>query len=454
MGSLPLTIVSFVAALAILISIHEFGHFWVARKLGVKVLRFSVGFGKPIWKKTGKVDQTEYVIAAIPLGGYVKMLDEREAPVDESEVHRAFNRQSLKVRSAIVFAGPLFNFLFAIAAYWFIFIVGDTGMRPIIGEVLPETPAAEAQLKPGEEITAIGERTTATWENAVYALLASSIESREIKFSLRDEQGYERTVLLNLTQVDPDNTEVKILKQLGIEPFEPVLPAVIGRVLEGEAADKAGLKPGDQIVSVDGKNIDNWLDWVTIIRANAEKSLDISIQRAGSIMQLVIVPGSFQNGDQTIGRIGAAAEIPEGFMERYQALVTYNPLVAAKLAVEKTWDFSVLTLNVLGKILIGEASVNNLSGPITIAQTAGKTASIGYIYFIKFLAVVSISLGVLNLLPVPVLDGGHLFFFLLEAIKGSPLSESFIEAGQRIGVVLLMGLMGLAFYIDLTRFFS
>ena len=452
MDSLPFTLLAFIVALAVLISIHEFGHFWVARKLGVKVLRFSIGFGKPLWKKTGKIDGTEYVVAAIPLGGYVKMLDEREAPVDDAELDRAFNRQSLKVRSAIVFAGPLFNFLFAIFAYWLVFVIGDTGMKPIIGEVKANSPAAEAGLLPGDRITAIGGRQTATWENTVYALLASSIETDRVSMSVSDEQDYPRSLQLDLSKIDPENTDVSLLEQMGVTPFSPKLPAIIGEVVVGEAADKAGLKKGDKITAVDREAVESWTAWVDIIRKNPEQSLQVSFQREATILETTLIPKTVKLGEETIGRIGAAAEIPEGFIEKYQAKVTYGPLVAMKLSIEKTWDFSVLTLNVLGKILIGDASVNNLSGPITIAQTAGKTASVGFIYFVKFLAVVSISLGVLNLLPIPVLDGGHLFFFLLEAIKGSPLSEGFVEIGHRIGLALLLALMMLAFYVDISRF--
>ena len=452
MDSLPFTLLAFIVALAILISIHEFGHFWVARKLGVKVLRFSIGFGKPLWKKTGKVDNTEYVVAAIPLGGYVKMLDEREAPVDEAEQHRAFNRQNLKVRSAIVFAGPLFNFLFAIFAYWLVFVVGDTGMKPIVGDVIENSPAAEAGLLPGDRITAIGERQTATWENTVYALLASSIETEQVAVTVSDAQDYPRSLQLNLADIDPENTDVSLLEQMGVTPFTPKLPAVIGEIVAGEAADRAGLKKSDKVIAVNQEPVESWSAWVDVIRKNPEQSLLVTIEREAALMDVTLIPKKTSLGDETIGRIGAAAEIPEGFLEQYQAKVSYGPLVAVKLSVEKTWDFSVLTLNVLGKILIGDASVNNLSGPITIAQTAGKTASIGFIYFVKFLAIVSISLGVLNLLPIPVLDGGHLFFFLLEAIKGSPLSEGFIEFGQRIGLALLIALMGLAFYVDISRF--
>jgi len=454
MGSLPFTLLAFIVALAILISIHEFGHFWVARKLGVKVLRFSVGFGKPLWTKKGKVDDTEYVVAAIPLGGYVKMLDEREAPVAEEELHRAFNRQSLKVRSAIVIAGPLFNFLFAILTYWLIFIIGDTGLKPIVGEVIPDSPAAEAGLMPGDQIAKIGTRKTATWENTVYAFLAGAIETESIAIAIRDKDGFNRNTQMNLTSVDPENTEIKLLDQLGIKPFSPELPPIIGQVLAGEPAAQAGLKQGDRILQTNEQTISNWSDWVEMIRNNPDKALTVEFERNGQVVNTTLIPAAVESGDKAIGRIGAAAQVPEGFFDEFQARERYAPLDALQLSVEKTWDFSVLTLKVLGKILIGEASVNNLSGPITIAQTAGKSASIGYMYFLKFLAIVSISLGVLNLLPIPVLDGGHLLFFILEAIKGSALSETFIEQGQRIGFALLIALMGVAFYVDINRFFN
>lgn len=454
MESLPFTLLAFVIALAILISVHEFGHFWVARKLGVKVLRFSIGFGKPLWKKTGKTDGTEFVVAAIPLGGYVKMLDEREEPVAEHELHRAFNRQNLKVRSAIVIAGPLFNFLFAIFAYWLVFFIGDTGIRPIVGEIHADSPAARAGLNVGDEILAVGDRQTATWENAIYAFLASTLETDKVEISLTDENDFQRKVMMNLDGIDPENTEIKILTQVGIEPFSPVLPAVIGEVLSGESADIAGLKTGDEIIEVTGIRITDWNHWVEMIRASPEKALDVKFVRAGDINQTTLIPKLITHQDQSIGRIGASAKIPEGLFEKYQATTTFGPLISLKLAVEKTWDFSVLTLNVLGKILIGDASVKNLSGPITIAQTAGKSASIGFMYFLKFLAIVSVSLGVLNLLPIPILDGGHLFFYLLEGIKGSPLSESFIEQAQSIGLAILIALMGIAFYVDLTRLFN
>ena len=454
MDSLIGTLIAFIGALAILISVHEFGHFWVARKLGVKVLKFSIGFGKPLWTKKGIVDNTEFVIAAIPLGGYVKMLDEREEPVHEDELHRAFNRQSLKVRSAIVIAGPLFNFIFAIAAFWLIFFVGESGMRPMVGEIINNSPAAEAGLIVGDEIVSVGERKTSTWENTVYAFLASSIESDSISVTVNNDDYGQRDILVNLESINTDDTDNFLLDQIGLKPFLPKLPAAIGRVLIGEPADLAGLREGDKITKVNDQLISSWSEFVIVIRDNPEISLDISFERNGFVSETKLKPVSLKNNGQNIGRIGAAASVPEGFVEQYQAKTNYGPLESLDLAANKTWDFSILTLKVLGKIITGDASINNLSGPITIAQTAGRSANIGFLYFVKFLAIVSISLGVLNLLPIPVLDGGHLFFYILEAIKGSELSESFMEVGQKIGMVLLLMLMSVAFYVDISRLFS
>jgi len=454
MENLPSTLLFFVLSLAILISVHEFGHFWVARKLGVKVLTFSIGFGKPLWKRTGKIDNTEYVVAAIPLGGYVKMLDEREAPVAEHELHRAFNRQKLSVRSAIVFAGPLMNFIFAILAYWLIFSVGETGLKPYVGEVEKDSAAEIAGLTEKDLITNVADRSVTTWEDTLFALVKAAVEGDSVNVTVQDENLYSRTVNLNLSQVRPDNPDSNVIEQLGIEPFSPSLPPIIGTVVDNEPADLAGFKMGDRILRIDDEPVSDWVAWVELIRKSPEKKLQVQIDRAGQQLDLALTPWSIESGDQVIGRIGASVEVPEGFVEKYRAVSQYTLLESLQLSVQKTWDFSILTLRVLGQIITGDASINNLSGPITIAQTAGQSASFGFIYFMKFLAVVSISLGVLNLLPIPVLDGGHLFLYALEAVWGKALPESFVETGQRIGMALLLGLMMVAFYVDLNRLFS
>ncbi|MEJ2592297.1 MAG: sigma E protease regulator RseP [Candidatus Thiodiazotropha sp.] len=452
MDSLLFTILSFLVALAILITVHEFGHFWVARKLGVKVLRFSIGFGRPLWMRRGKRDDTEYVIAAVPLGGYVKMLDEREAPVDSSEQARAFNRQSLPVRSAIVVAGPMFNFLFAILAFWFIFVTGDTGLKPLVGEVTPDSPAAQAGFQPGDRILSIAGDPTPSWENVAYALLSQSMDQPSLPVLVRTESGAERQRWLKTEGLQELAENGEVLKNLGLNPSRPLLPPVIGEILPGEPASEAGLQSGDRILSVDGTEIKDWPQWVEYVRARPGQTLQVTIERQGQPLDIALTPQLKSDGGKPYGRIGAGVEVPEGLMDSYRSVVRYGPIDALGHAVTKTWDLSSLMLRMLGKMAVGEVSVKNLSGPISIADSAGKSASYGLSYFIKFLAVVSVSLGVLNLLPIPVLDGGHLFFFLVEAVKGRPLSERFVEQGQKIGMLILLAIMSLAFYVDINRF--
>lgn len=451
MDSLLSTLFFFIIALAILIAVHEFGHFWVARKLGVKVLRFSIGFGKTLWKRIGRVDGTEYVIAAVPLGGYVKMLDEREEAVPEEERHRAFNRQSLKVRTAIVLAGPLFNFLFAIIAFWAIFVTGDTGTRPWVGEVREDTPAYRAGFSKGDEVLSIGDKSTPTWETVAYRLMADAARGETLPIRVRDADGYEQLRLLSGDDLADLADSGGALPGLGLEPMRPSLPPVIGEIVPGEAAEAAGLQSGDLVISAEGEPQKEWSDLVSLIRNSPDKRIQLSVERDGIVREIPIIVGGLEQGGVRYGRIGAAVQVPEDFYDEYRVEVRLGPLEAVGASVAKTGEMSVFMLKMLGRMLTGEASVKNLSGPISIAQTAGKTASYGTVYFVKFLALVSISLGVLNLLPVPVLDGGHLLFFLAEAVKGSPLSENAQMQGQRIGLMIILALMGLAFYVDISR---
>ncbi|MES9927494.1 MAG: RIP metalloprotease RseP [Candidatus Thiodiazotropha sp. 6PDIVS] len=454
MNSLLFTIVSFIFALAILIAVHEFGHFWVARKLGVKVLRFSIGFGRPLWKKVSPVDGTEYVVAAIPLGGYVKMLDEREAPVPESMQDQAFNRQSLGVRSAIVVAGPLFNFIFAILAFWLIFVTGDTGLKPLIGKVEVGSIAEQSGFAVGDRILSVGGESTPTWENVVYAMLAQALDQDALEIRMLDRDQDERQIQLPSHNLSELAEEGRLLTNLGLTPDRPDIPPIIGEVVPGEPAESAGLQPGDLIVRVDDLDISDWVAWVEYVRARPNQTLQLVVDRSGDQRILEVTPKTMVPDEgEPYGRIGAGAQkLPDNLWEDYRAIVRYGPLDSMGHAVQKSWDLSILMLRMLGKMVIGEVSVKNLSGPISIADTAGKSASYGAVYFIKFLAVVSISLGVLNLLPIPVLDGGHLFYFLIEAIKGKPLSDKFMEQGQKIGLLILLGVMSLAFYVDLNRF--
>ncbi len=454
MDSLPFTIASFIVALAILITVHEFGHFWVARRLGVKVLRFSVGFGRPLWKRIGKVDGTEYVVAAIPLGGYVKMLDEREAPVAADELSRAFNRQSLPVRSAIVVAGPLFNFLFAILAFWLIFVSGDTGLKSLVGEVTAGSRAEQSGFRSGDEILAIDGQATPSWESVIYSLLSRSLDEPSLAIRVRDEKGDERDLSMTTDGFQALSEDGMILQNLGLSPARVTLPPVFGEIIPGEPADQAGVLPGDRILSVDGIKMESWNQWVDYVRERPGQPLQMLVERNSLPMEISLTTATKTAGDKSYGRVGAGVDVPEGTLERYQSVVRYGPVEALSRSVGKTWDLSVLMLRMLGKMVTGEVSVKNLSGPLSIADIAGKSASHGLDYFIKFLAGVSVSLAVLNLLPIPVLDGGHLFFFLIEAVKGRPLSERFMEQGQKIGLLILLAIMSLAFYVDLNRFFG
>lgn len=448
------TILSFIVALGILIAVHEFGHFWVARRCNVKVLRFSIGFGQPLWRKVGKTDNTEYVIAAIPLGGYVKMLDEREEEVDESEAHRAFNRQSLSKRAAIVAAGPIFNFIFAIAAYWLIFVVGDTGLKPILDKVEEGSVAASAGLLPGDEFLAINDKKTRTVEDFAYRLINENLDQPRLDVRVLGVDGVERDLQLDLTGREEELRSGSITKTLGIKLLRPSLPARIGETLEGSPAQQAGLMAGDLVLSYDGVDVVDWRDWVMAVRERPNKNISVMVERDGAELQLTLTPKSVEDNGKTIGQIGATVMVDPEFVQSYQVEVSYGPLESLNRAMLQTWDTSVSMLKMLGKIITGQASVKNLSGPISIADYAGKSASYGWIQFVKFLAVISISLGVLNLLPIPVLDGGHLFFYAIEAIKGSPLSESMQLAAQKVGITVLLMVMGLAFYLDLGRVFG
>jgi regulator of sigma E protease len=454
MEDLLLKVLAFVVAIGLLVAVHEFGHFWVARRLGVKVLRFSIGFGRPLWRRQSAPDQPEYVIAAIPLGGYVKMLDEHEGPVPPEEAHRAFNRQSLWVRSAVVFAGPLFNFLFAIVAFWLVLTLGETGMRPVIGTIIPDSPAERAGFAPGDEIVSVNGQGAPTWSLALQSLATSSIGQPELQIAVIEKSGATATRYMPSSEIGDLAETTDLLGLIGVTPERPVFPPVIGQVIAGEAADLAGLLSGDRIVSADGEAIDDWSRWVSYVQARPGVDILLTIERDGARQVIELQPAPHARNDEVIGRIGASNQAAPELLDRYRVTYQMGWGEALPAAVGRTWEYSVLTLKVIWRVVTGQASIHNLSGPITIADAAGKTASIGLVYFIKFLAIVSISLGVLNLLPIPVLDGGHLLYFAIEAVKGAPLSDNAMLQGQKIGLVMLLSLMSVAFYVDILRLFS
>jgi regulator of sigma E protease len=449
-----INVAAFVVAIGVLVTIHEFGHFWVARKMGVKVLRFSVGFGKPLWTKKLGDDQTEYVLAAIPLGGYVKMLDEREAEVPRVELERAFNRKNVWRRFAIVAAGPVFNFIFAIVAYYLIFLAGVAGIKPIIGEVSNPSPAYSAGVHLQDVIISINGIETPSWEKARFALLEESVDRGAITLTVQglDKQISDKTLDISGLRLLQDE-QIDLMGELGLSVWRPDIPPMIEEVIPEGAAAKAGLLAGDKIVSLNGQTVINVHQWVDLIRSNPGQNLALVVLREDQRVNLQIIPANREENGASYGFIGVMnrVEIPPEIRREMEFVEQYGPVDAMAEAIDKTWRMSWLTLRVLGKLIIGEASVKNLSGPITIARYAGISARIGFEQFLGFLAIISISLGVLNLLPIPVLDGGHLFYYLIEMIKGSPVSETIELVGQKIGIALLVGLMSIAIYNDLLR---
>ena len=443
-------LLSFVVAISILIVVHEFGHYWVARRAGVKVLRFSIGFGKPLYKRTFGKDNTEFVVAMLPLGGYVKMLDETEGAVEPAELDRAFNRKSLAKRSAVVLAGPMFNLVFAVLAYWVIFVHGTDGFRPIVGHVVANSPASVAGFKVGDELVSVDGKEIKTWGHRRLYLFSRLLDKKPVTFTVQSADGRKHELHVNLDNLSLSSVGSSIMgKGLGLYLQFPEVKAVVGGLIDGPAK-KAGLMIGDRIIKIDGQEVNSWLDMAKLIQNSAGKQLHITYLRGEVQKTTVIVPKpSVQNG-KTIGLIGIspkAPAIPADMIRRLQ----FGPVQGLKEAVVQTWTMSEMTLKILGKMLTREVSTKNISGPITIADYAGQAASIGLSEFIVFLAAISISLGVLNLLPIPVLDGGHLMYYIVEAIKGSPVSELARIRGQQIGFVILIMFMILAFYNDIIR---
>ena len=449
--SLLVTIVAFAFALGALIVVHEFGHFLVARWCNVKVLRFSVGFGRVLKSRRSGPDQTEWALSAFPLGGYVKMLDEREGPVEPQELHRAFNRQPVHRRFAIVAAGPLANFLLAIVLYWVVFMHGVPGLRPVIGAVAPGSPAAEAQFAPGDTIVAVGQQPVSNWQDARWILLKHAVERSTVRVEVHNERGDIHMRNLRMSDLKTEDLDSDFLRALGFVRLQLPLAPVIGRVVPGGAAERSGLQAGDEITAIDQVPVTRWDQVVSGVSASPDRELLLSIKRASRTLEIAVTPEAASEKDGRIGRIGAAPQIDPAAMQKHMVVVRYSPLESVAKALERTWDTSLFSLRMLGKMIVGEVSLKNLSGPITIADYAGQSAQIGWISYLLFLALISISLGVLNLLPIPLLDGGHLMYYMLEIAKGSPVSDRTMEIGQQVGMALLFMLMAFALYNDITR---
>jgi len=452
-----MTILWFLLALGILVTFHEYGHFYVARRCGVKVLRFSVGFGKPLYTWVDR-HGTEFTIAAIPLGGYVKMLDEREGEVSEEELPNAFTQKSVWQRMAIVIAGPIANFILAILFYFILALIGIKGLAPVIGGVTEDSLAAKANLVVNEEIVSIDDKRTPTW-SAVYERLTSKIgDTGSVQFEVRPFSGDTDSIdVTKIKSVELDQwlkqaDQPDLLKELGLKPYQPKTDWVIKQVVPGGAAEKAGVQVGDQLLSADGQALYSWGDWVEYVQARPEKSIELDIRRDGNDQTLELIPESVKQGGSLIGRVGlgASTEWPEGMLRE----IDYSFFESIAYGFTKTGEQALVILSFLKKLILLDVSVKNMGGTFTIAQVAGDTASAGFTYYIAFLAFFSVSLGVFNLLPIPVLDGGHLLFYIIEAVKGKPLPERVQLVGYQIGLFIVVGVMVVAHYNDIMRILS
>ncbi len=447
-------IIPFLLALGVLIFIHEYGHYAVARACGVKVLRFSIGFGTPLVKWVRGPDRTEWVLAAFPLGGYVKMLDEREGEVPTSELGRAFNRQPVGRRFAIVAAGPLANLLLAILLYWGLFVVGAEELRPRIALDAGASIAQQAGIVDGDLVTHVDEEPVRSWGELRWALLQHALDQRRVVLKVQTATEVETFRTLDFSGLAIDDGETDLIARIGLKPWRPRIDPVIGQIMPGSAAERAGLQKGDRFTMLDGGSLDSWSELVERVRDKADVPLRGEVLRDGVAVPFVVTPEGLEEGGVRIGRIGVSVEESAVARTEMFTVVSYGFGESLLKAVGRTWDTSMLSLKMMGRMLIGEVSWKNLSGPVTIADYAGQSAKLGWTHYLAFMALISISLGVLNLLPIPVLDGGHLLYYTIEIIKGGPVSERVMEIGQQIGLAALAMLMAFAFYNDLMRLFA
>jgi len=452
--SLLQTLAAFIGALAVLIVVHEYGHYAAARLCNVKVLRFSVGFGRPLLVWRHGRDGTEWVIAAVPFGGYVKMLDEREAPVHPDDLCRAFNRQSPLRRMMIVVAGPLFNFLFATLVYTVLNLNGVPEAKAILAEPSPDTPAAAAGLHAGDTVLAVDGAAISSWQDLRWRVLRSALQGEKITLEFEDMKRRLSSTFIDFRGFGTENIENGLFERIGMRLYRPPLDPVIGQVVPDGAAARAGLKEGDRLTHADGQSIDGWETLVRTVRANPGREIRLVVVRGAEQLSIPIVPDPVTVGGERAGRIGAAPVVPPLYAANLTTIVRYGPGESLLKALDRTAEISAFTLRMLGKMLIGDISWRHLSGPVTIADFAGQSAQLGWVAYATFLALISISLGVLNLLPIPLLDGGHLMYYVIEVLKGGPVSERVMEVGQRLGLALLLVMMVFAFYNDINRLFA
>ena len=443
-------LLAFIFTISLLVTFHEFGHYLVARKCGVKILRFSIGFGKPLYSRRFGADNSELVIAALPLGGYVHMLDESEGQVAEEEVQYAFNRKPLWQRTAIVLAGPVFNFLFAIFAFWLMFMVGVPGLKPIVGTITTDSIAYQAGMRAGDQILSIGSKDISTWGALRNVLIPAIIDQQSIAVIVSNKFSSRKNLTLDLKTISIDDlAEQDLLNHLGITPQLIKIPPIIDQVKSGMPAHRSGLMEGDTIVSVNNTPVDDWRQWVKYVQDHPEQRLTVEVMRQQNYLQLELKPDpKILEDGRKIGFVGMTVKPANNSLF---VLERYYLLPALLKAIERTWDMSWLTLKMLAKMLSGQASVKNLSGPISIAQYAGNSAANGLVASLWFLGIVSVSLGVLNLLPIPMLDGGHLLYYLIEYTRRKAVSEAVQIIGKKIGLAILIVLMAVVFYNDILR---
>ena len=441
---------SFVVALGILVTVHEYGHFWVARKNNVKVIRFSIGFGPALWSKTDKLG-TEYVVALIPLGGYVRMLDERVDHIDEQDKAKTFNIKSVYQRIAIIAAGPFANFGFAIIAFYLMFLIGVPSLKPIMGNIEPNSIASDAQLPSYAEIVEVAGIKTSTWQDVNLALIGTiGDDSIEFKTITSDSQ-YITTTKLNTQNWQFSPEKMSALTSLGIMPYRPQALSELMRVEPNSPADIAGFKIGDKLLTINDEKINNsWMFFSDKIKLFPNSEVKITIERKGKIERLVVTPKGVKTNDQLIGYLGVSPRF-EPWPSSHQIELAYGPIEAISQSITRTWNLVTLSFNMIGKLITGEISTKNLSGPISIAQGAGNSAGYGFVYFLGFLALISINLGIINLLPLPVLDGGHLLYYLIELVTGTPVSDKVQEVGFKFGAIALLALMSIALFNDFSR---
>ena len=449
--NLLITIAAFLLAIGILVTIHELGHYWAARWCGVKILRFSIGFGRALWLRRIGPDQTEWVIALVPLGGYVKMADERDDTVEPAERDRAFNNKNVWQRMFIVVAGPVANFMLATLLYWTLFVSGIPGVKPYLAEPASKSEAAQAGFVELELLTRVGDRNVRTWSDARLALLEEAVKRSNVEVEIEDARGQRFSRMLDLGSVTKDDLDRDFLVKVGLMPYRLKVAPVVAEVTGNSAAARAGLEPGDRITAIDGKRVDRWEALVEAVSARADKVMDLTVDRAGRNLTITVTPERVSEGGKSFGRIGIKPVIDRKLADKMSIVVRYGPIEATGLAVKKVWEMSAFALKMMGRMLTGDVSWKNLSGPITIADVAGQTAMLGWIPYVNFLALISISLGVLNLLPIPVLDGGQLMYYMAELLKGSPVSDRMMQIGQQVGLALLLSLTAFAFYNDISR---